>query len=112
GRARLADQVDDVPDDVGVVRAGKTAIARDHHDADRADLVAGLQQRELRRDLTDAGQLADRLLDPARVRTSLDQPVLRLDDPRRGNELHRPRDLGDRADRLDLLLDLTEPAGH
>ena len=63
------------------------------------DLLALLQQRM--RDVRGAGaEVGGQLGDLARVRLGLGGAVEGLLEARRGDQLHRPRDLADVADRL------------
>ncbi len=91
-------------DRVRVERAGEAAIGRDEHDGARPALALGEQRmvvaaehgREVRQDLVDL----------VRVRSRRERGVLGALQLRRGDELHRARDLLDVAHRRNAASDL------
>ena len=88
------------PLDAGVVPAAQSAIGGDGDVARRRDRLATGEQRRVRPG-AGGGKVADDLGDLLRVGHGGGDALLRLDDPRRGDQLHRPRDLLRRLDAAD-----------
>ena len=85
--------------DVAVVAAAQSAIGGEHQQHGLLGLLAALQQRMA--DFQAAvGQVGHQLRDPLGVGRGRVGPIHRLLEARRGDQLHRPRDLADVADRL------------
>ena len=91
-------------DGVGVERARQAAVGREQHHAARAR-VAAREQRMLIA-AQHRGEIGQNLVDLVGVRPRLERRVLGTFQLRRGDKLHRSRDLLDVADRRDAPPDL------
>ena len=93
------------PQDLRVERAGEPAVAGQRHDRDRLHALPLLEEREphgRRRPPHSGDELVHRL----RVRPERVDPLLGAPQLRRGDELHRARDLARVADGLDPPLEV------
>jgi hypothetical protein len=98
GRHRLAD-------DLRVERAGQAAVPAHDDDADPLGVLAVLEDRQVGQVLRGLGGLLGHAPDRRRVGPEVGDALLGAAQARRGDHLHRPRDLLDVLDGGDPLLD-------
>ena len=95
--AWLGDLLGREPDRVRVERPGEAAVARHEDDEPLAALAPGEQRVLVAAE--DDGEVGEDLVELLAVRPGMERRVLGALQLRRGDELHRPRDLLDVADR-------------
>jgi hypothetical protein len=105
----LEDLLEGEADRVRVQGAGEAPIGGEDHEEPLAALVAGEERMGLR--VEDRGEVGDDLVDLLAVRAGGERRVLGALELRRGDELHRPRDLLDVLDGADAPPDVAL-AGH
>src|SRR5581483_10868462 len=98
GGARLALELEALPQHLAVERPGETTVACDEHDPDAPHLVVLLQEREVPKRGRRLRGADHELLHPVGVRAHLVAPRLRTPQPRARDELERLRDLARVAD--------------
>ena len=95
------------PEDLRVERARQAAVSGQRDDRDRLDALPLLEEREAHRGRRPPHS-GDQLVHRLGVRPERADPLLRAPQLRRGDELHRPRDLARVADGLDAAFEILD----